>query len=146
MALNCPQGILYMPKPILSSFIRFSLQSPCWLYHFTTHSAYFYSVGRYHYCQGWKSTPSEKKFIKLVFRFFIFIHLIFKYFDTRTDNRVTHIKKLAYFFIGRYSFITKEVNDQIILEFIYTMQPFCLNAFININLNDFCSSHFRDRL
>jgi len=38
-----------------------------------------------------------------------------------TDSRVTHIKKLPYFFIGCYSFFPKEINDQITLVFIYTM-------------------------
>ena len=39
LASHCPQGILSIPKPIFSSFIRFSLWSPCWLCHVTTSSA-----------------------------------------------------------------------------------------------------------
>jgi len=79
----------------------------------------------------------RNKFLKLAFHFFIFVHLLFKYFNTMTDSRVTHFKKLPYLFIGCYSFIPKEINDQITLLFIYPMQQFSLNALININLNKF---------
>ena len=74
-----------------------------------------------------------------------FLPRLSKYFNTSTDSGATHIKKLPYLFIGFYSFIPKEIDDQITLVFIYTMQSLCLNTFINISLNKFSRFYYPAR-
>jgi len=45
------------------------------------------------------SLNCELIFFKLVFDFFIIFYLLFKYFHTMTDSRVTHIEKLRAFIL-----------------------------------------------